>query len=138
VAELVAMGHALELRPDGGGDRWYLAGRPVHAGEGLELLGEAGRRPCGCAERGGPCAVCGAELDGRPEILGDRELVIPTWLPVRFEYRNGRNGPDSRVYLVVPAIVASGGRAQARPRLELDRDTAGGLRLRWPIARGSW
>lgn len=116
-----ALGAPLELVLDGGGDRWHLAGEPVHAGQALELLCED-RRWCECRE-GDACDRCD----------GARELVKPWWLPVRFEYRNGRGGPESRALLYLPLHVATG----RRPSLELTPAAGAGLRLRWPSSGGA-
>lgn len=117
-AEALQLGCALDYVPDAGGDRWALDGRPLHAGDAVELLTTAGRRWCSCREDES-CARCGDA----------RELVTAAWLPVRFEFWNDRGGPGARVYLVIPALVADG----ARPRVELDLAGAGGVRLRWPV-----
>lgn len=114
------LGHPLELVVEPGGDRWHLAGRPLHAGDGVELLLED-HRWCTCDETE-PCARCD----------GARAFIRPRWVRVRFEYQNGRGGSDTRVILCPPIVVTSG----ARPTLTLTRTEAEAIRLRLPRADG--
>ena len=53
-------GSPLVLTVDSGGERWTLAGRPLHAGDGLELLTEGEHTACHqCDGEGGACRECG-------------------------------------------------------------------------------
>jgi len=82
-------GSPLVLTVDSGGERWNLAGRPLHAGDGLELLTEGERSPCRpCDEQG--CAECG----------GRGYTFAPLWLRVGFEYVNGKS--EALLYLRAP------------------------------------
>lgn len=113
-------GHALELIPDAGGDRWWLDGRPIHAGDDLFLLVETRDAWCpGCGDDDARkrCVTCG----------GAGRLVDVGAVRVRFEFRNARSGLPSRVTLVLPAIVTGG----ERPRVELEAEQARCVRLSW-------
>jgi hypothetical protein len=97
-------GWPLELRQDAGGDRWHVADRPVSAGAALELAVRTDARRCKHCQGDG-CDQC-----------NDRgEHYTLTWLPVRFEYFNGRNGPDSRAFLYLPTWGTRSARIEVDP-----------------------
>jgi len=75
---------------DAGGVRWFLAGRPVHAGTGLELLTEIEAARCDC--NGNGCPKCG----------GRCWRYSPLWLRCRFETGVDPDGsPVGWLYLPV-------------------------------------
>ena len=101
-------GSRLECGTDAGGVRWFLAGRPVHAGTGLELLTETDRAPCDCDGDG--CGKCG----------GGCWRALPLWIRCRFETGVDADGePIGWLYLPVHG-------AQARVPV------GPAMRCRWP------
>jgi hypothetical protein len=114
-------GDLLVLALDTGGERWHLAGRPLHAGDVIELLTEGPRATCrACDGESSRCASCG----------GRGYLFAPAWIAVRFEYVNAGDGTgEASLYLRLPA-----GRFEARHAIRARRGDA--LRCRWPRRGG--
>jgi hypothetical protein len=82
--EFTEIASSLELRRDGEGLRHYLAGRPVHQGEELELLLAEGRWLRGCYEWTGAPVVWPAfrvTLAGRVSATSERKLTGALPLP---------------------------------------------------------
>lgn len=115
-------GAPLVLTVDTGGERWILDGRPLHAGDCVEVLAEGPRVLCEmCAMYRGSersdeydpstCMVCGG-LDYTAPAL---------WLPARFEVRPG----VALLYLPI-----FGALSEARHALQVRPGDA--VRCRWP------
>ena len=101
-------GAALICGSDPGGVRWFLDGRPVHAGTGIELLVGIDPTRCGCGGDG--CLLCG----------GACWRYSPLWLRCRFE--TGRDDDGAPIgWLHLPVHGASS-RVLAAPS----------MRCRWP------
>ena len=96
-------GDVLTLTIDGGGERWTLDGKPLHGGDGVELLSEGERRWCGPCDGEGWRAGDGGRVRC-PDCGGRGYLFRPVWIPVRFEYRNGKG----EAYLY-PRLPGGGG-----------------------------
>lgn len=96
-------GDVLTLTIDGGGERWTLDGKPLHGGDGVELLSEGERQWCPACNGEGWRAG-GAGRVRCPDCGGRGYLFLPVWLPVRFEYRNG----SGEAYLY-PRLPGGGG-----------------------------
>jgi predicted Zn-dependent protease len=79
------MGHQLIKGRDGGGVRWFLDGKPVHAGEGLRLHGlEAGQTEVEVRfETSGGEAVVHADVAGH-----DFRAGVESWM--RFSWLDGK------------------------------------------------
>lgn len=127
-------GAPLVLTLDGGGERWTLDGRQLHAGDGVELLTErldadAGARWCGTCNGEGR-AGAGEARRTCPDCGGRGYPFVPLWLPVRFEYSNAGDGTGS-AYLYVRGPGLGG---DLRHAIEL-RGSADGARVRcrWPV-----
>lgn len=120
----VLPGDVLSLTVDSGGERWMLDGKPLHGGDGVELLSEGLRRSCG------PCDGEGWRTGGAGRVRcadcgGRGYLFSAVWIPVRFEYRNDGNG-TGEAYLY-PRIPGGG-----ELRHALTVRAGDGLRVRWP------
>ena len=102
-------GDPLEQGQDAGGVRWFLAGRPVHAGYGVELLMEGPAQRCGCKEG---CERCD----------GSEWLHTVRWTRCRFEYTNTR---EPVAWLYPPVHGTWDARIEVVPR----------MRCRWPEKR---
>ena len=111
-------GGLADLRVDAGGERWHLDGRPLHAGNGVELLTAAERTWCPtCNEdTAASCGDCG----------GAGEWIRLAWVRVRFEYQNQGDGSGcALLYLSLPGLNST-----TRHAVELRKGD--GARLRWP------
>jgi hypothetical protein len=111
-------GDLADLRVDAGGERWHLAGKPLHAGEGVELLISDARTWCPtCEAEGSDCRDCG----------GAGEWIRLAWVRVRFEYQNQGDGTGcALLYLSLPGLNST-----TRHAVELHKGD--GARLRWPV-----
>lgn len=98
-------GVLLDLRRDAGGERWHLEGRPLHAGDRLDLLTAT---TCWCPV----CRGEGWDYDGPRDADGEAtrcsacdghgQLYRPAWLVVRFEYAT----PGlALLYLELPGLL---------------------------------
>ena len=130
-------GALLTLVLDAGGERWTLDGRPVHAGDGLEVLVWAERADCpSCDGEGlavGDFAATAAGADVAtlprprcPDCDGDGELYRGDWLRFRFEYANRGDGTGHALLYVQ---LWNGAGAE---RLALRVERGDLVRCRWP------
>lgn len=138
-------GELLTLTLDKGGERWTLDGRPLHAGEALEVLlrgdgracpacGGEGRLPGPACPPDGECPDCPAVSPACddvapaecPDCDGHGDLYRPAWLHVRFEFHNAGDGTGYA--LLFPALWH--GAHADRLALRVLREDR--VRARWP------
>lgn len=97
-------GLPLVLTLDAGGERWTLAGAPVHAGDGLYLLTEGDRswcRECDGEGRHGE----GEDRRECERCHGRGYTFVPLWIGVRFEYVNRGDGTgEALLYVRGPGL----------------------------------
>lgn len=117
-------GLPLEHGTDAGGERWKLDGKPLHAGDLVELLTVAERAWCPTCGEDGP-----RDPSTCPDCAGCEEWIRPLWVSVRFEYAPG----VARLFLRFPPMLEVD---RTRAALELSPGEADRAHLRWPDGGG--
>ena len=119
-----APGEWLTLTLDKGGERWTLDGRPLHAGDEVEVLLRGEGRMCSTCD--GEGKLDGNEHPECPDCEGDGDLYRPAWCPARFEFQNHFDG-TGHALLFLP--LWHGAHAD---RLALRVEQGDRVRCRWP------
>ena len=122
-------GFPLVLTLDAGGGRWRCDGRPLHGGDGLDLLTEGESRWCDPCHGEG-CTVEGEARRTCPDCGGRGYTFAPLWVPVRFEYQNAGDGTGEALLYV----RAPGGGGKDHHAIRVRRGE--GLRFRLPVSAG--
>ena len=120
-------GYPLVLTVDAGGERWTLTGRPLHAGDGVELLTEGERHGCRSCDGEGRWPGPTGSGEACPDCGGRGYAYAALWLRVRFEYVNAGDGTgEALLYVSGPGLGGADHHA-----IRVRRGEA--LRCRWPV-----